>query len=136
MTTDTLLKASGKDVQKLEKISLSKDGDAALSTLTGLIEDVKDAKRPLDRCLHTHCDGGGQPLTALASHRKDKTISTGSMQKQAPHTNPTHHNKTENHKPSQTNQTKPTAIDSMIEHLAVPTDKLLSHKMSCARFVK
>ena len=64
LSTDTLLKASNKDLKRMEATKLSADGAVAAATLSDLVEDVQDMRRPLDRCLRTRKGADGSPLTA------------------------------------------------------------------------
>jgi hypothetical protein len=66
LTTDELLKTCTKDLKKLETKTLSSDGEVAVVKLSELVEDVQDARRPLDRSLRTRKAADGAALTAAA----------------------------------------------------------------------
>jgi hypothetical protein len=66
LTTELLVKGCEKDLVKLSKkeSAIGKMGADAMRELRNCLEDVKDAKRPMERALQTRQSSHGNDITA------------------------------------------------------------------------
>ena len=74
LTTEMLMKSCDKDLAKLNKKegNIGQMGVDAARQLRACLEDVKDAKRPMERALQMRQSPSGSDLTAQDRHHSNQ----------------------------------------------------------------